>query len=271
MVNDFGPRFSNVVELGRGASSTVWEAFDHKLGQTVALKKLVPECASQAEFQRRIKREASVLGSLSGPPEPIAGIVTLLDFDASNWTLVLERIEGTQLEEKLGKRTAAPWHEVLEWMAPLLLTLASVHSRGIVHGDLKPSNVFVDTPGCPIRLIDFGVAKVEGLDRLTNTGEFAGTLRYGAPEQLMGRDVTPSADLYSVAAMAVEHLMGRPIFEAKHPGALIFQITQGVDPSRLPGPEQLRSVEAEVLRKMLHKDSSCRYVTATDVLAQLRI
>jgi serine/threonine-protein kinase len=222
-------RYELVREIASGAMGAVHEAIDRASGQRVAVKLLRPELAAEANLRRRFRRESSILRSIEHP-----GIVRILDAgedDDDRAFTVMELLEGETLASRLARSGAMQPREA----APILLGLASalsaLHARGVVHGDLKPENVFLTADAPFVKLVDFGLSKVEGLDRLTRTGELAGTPVYMAPELFTGeggREPDARLDLYALGVLAYQTLSGALPFETrKHPGQLMFDVVMG--------------------------------------------
>lgn len=223
---------------------SVHEAEHVTTGQHAAVKMLKADLHAEPGIRRRFRREASVLQSLEHP-----GVVRILDLgndDGERSYTVMELLTGETLEALL-TRDPQPSLSVL---APILLglaeALAAVHRHGVVHGDLKPANVFLPAGATfPIRLVDFGLSKIEGLERLTRTGELTGTPVYMAPELLTGAgEIDGRIDLYALGVVAYLALAGRlPFSTQRHPGALMFDIVMGkltpLDTLRPDVPEPL--------------------------------
>lgn len=222
-------RYELVREIASGAMGAVHEALDRTSGARVAVKVLRPELAADANLRRRFRRESSILRSIAHP-----GIVRILDAgedDDERAFTVMELLDGETLATHLARSGALPPGAA----APILLGLAdalgALHARGVVHGDLKPDNVFLAAEPPFVKLVDFGLSKVEGLDRLTRTGELAGTPVYMAPELFTGeggREPDARLDLYALGVLAYETLSGAlPFDRRKHPGQLMFDIVMG--------------------------------------------
>lgn len=213
--------------IAAGAMGTVHEADDLKTGERVALKLLKGQLHGDAGIRRRFRREASILQALDHP-----GIVRILDVgqdEGERSFTVMELLRGETLEARIARGPM----QVLE-LRPIALavceTLAAVHAHGVVHGDVKPANVFLPSGGSfPIKLVDFGLSKIEGLERLTRTGELTGTPAYMAPELLTGQGtVDGRVDLYALGVVLYEALSGKlPFMTRKHPGALMMDIVGG--------------------------------------------
>lgn len=224
-----GDRYEVVREIASGAMGAVHEARDLRTGQRVAVKLLRAELAADASIRRRFRRESSILRALEHP-----AVVRILDVGADDDDrafTVMELLEGETLESRLAREGAL----TTAVAGPLFLVLAdalrAIHAQGVVHGDLKPANVFLTTANPGVRLVDFGLSKVEGLDRLTRTGELAGTPVYMAPELFTGeggREPDARLDLYALGVIAYQTLSGRLPFDVrKHPGQLLFDVAMG--------------------------------------------
>lgn len=185
-------RFELVEELGRGGYSVVYAARDSKLDQEVAIKLLVPPPATAQTARERMRREAQAVRALSHP-----NIVRLYDYlEDGPWSfLVMERIEGDDLAERLKRDGALPVDEVVKIGRGLASALAAAHDKGILHRDVKPQNVLLDSSGP--RLVDFGSAKGIG-QTMTRTGGLVGTIQYMAPELLAGKRPDARADVYAL-------------------------------------------------------------------------
>ncbi|MFN2612836.1 MAG: serine/threonine-protein kinase [Solirubrobacterales bacterium] len=185
--------------LGRGGMASVWKATDERLGRTVAIKLLSETLAVDAGFMRRFEREAKIAAGLSHP-----NLVAVFDFDADGPRpyLVSEYVEGGTLAETLEGGTPV---DAAAIAGELLGALEHIHSAGVVHRDVKPANVLLDTRGRS-RLTDFGIAQSAGASRLTEAGKVIGTLSYMAPEVRAGKTADQRSDLYSCGVVIGECL-----------------------------------------------------------------
>jgi serine/threonine-protein kinase len=197
-------RYRLVREIGRGATATVYLARDEALDLHVALKVLHPQLAGarQSEALARFFKGARLAAGVRHP-----GVVAIYDVDETARALAMEWIPGGTLRTRLRARPAGlDAAEIAETARRLLATLAFIHARGIVHGDIKPSNLLVREPGDPV-LADFGAAALIGAG-----GESGGgTPLYLAPEQLRGAPRAPTTDLYAAGAVLFEMAAGRPL------------------------------------------------------------
>ena len=197
--------------LGEGGIGQVHAAFDTILQREVAMKSLRPELLSDANFVERFRSEATSLARLNHP-----NITTLYSLfpDGRNLYMVMELVRGTTLDSILEKRKVAlDIRECLAIIAQAADGLDYAHSMGVIHRDIKPSNLIVSENGT-LKIMDFGIARVRGSQRLTRSGSIVGTLAYMAPEQLRGEEGDDSCDLYSLAIVLYEMLSGAPPFNA---------------------------------------------------------
>jgi len=197
-------RYRLTRQLGSGAFGTVWSARDERLDRDVAVKVL----PRSRVIHQRFEREARAAARLQHP-----AIVTLYEaaVDDEGAYLVSELVRGRTLDQMLAAGKLSD-REIIEIGVSLCEALDHAHDQGVIHRDVKPSNILVSNRSSNVagraKLTDFGVAHVVGGDSLTRTGDVIGTLAYMAPEQAEGREVTPSADIYSLALVLYEALTG---------------------------------------------------------------
>jgi eukaryotic-like serine/threonine-protein kinase len=191
--------------IGRGGMADVYRATDQVLEREVAVKVLRADTADESDpDRRRFREEAQMVAALDHP-----GLVTVLDAGVDDGVpyLVMDLVEGTSLATFCRGRQVAP-HRVAYVGAELASVLAYVHEGGIVHRDVKPSNILVGSDGV-IRLADFGIARVvTDPHSHTGNGQTIGTAAYLAPEQVRGEPVTAASDIYSLGLVLLEALTG---------------------------------------------------------------
>lgn len=249
--------------LGRGGMGEVWRAIDPLLRRAVALKRLPPGPAPDAERRARFLREARTLAALDSP-----GIVSLFAAEniedpdpARDSFLVMELVEGEPLDELLTRRGPLPIEEVLDLLRQIARALAAAHRAGVVHRDLKPANVLLRPDGRLV-VIDFGLALLTGREgedeRLTRSGMVAGTASYMSPEQARGEPVGPASDVWAVGILAWEMLAG------SHPFAGVSVLEQlaailrdPVPPIETARPDVPAGI-SELLRACLAKEPGDR-------------
>jgi serine/threonine-protein kinase len=244
--------------LGEGGIGQVHAAFDTILQREVAMKSLRPELLSDANFVDRFRAEATSLARLNHP-----NITTLYSLipDGKNLYMVMELVRGHTLDDILTKRKAPlDVRESLAIMSQAADGLDYAHRMGVIHRDIKPSNLMLAENGV-LKIMDFGIARVRGSQRLTRSGSIVGTLAYMAPEQLRGEEGDESCDLYSLAIVLYEMLTGTPPFSGNSDYELMqAQINQRPDRliQRVPGLDG--KIETAIL-KALAKKSEQRYAS----------
>lgn len=196
--------------IGRGGMGQVFSASDLQSGREVAIK-VVSRLFFDDVLMARLHREAEAAARIRSQHVP--QVIEVSDTDEKEVFLVMERLHGEPLSQRLKDRGALPWEEVAQIGEDVLHGLIDAHAAGIVHRDLKPSNVFLAMKDrMRAMVLDFGVCKMDTLDteRLTATGESIGTVAYMAPEQIRGAaKVDERADLYAFGVLVFEMLTGR--------------------------------------------------------------
>lgn len=216
--------------LGRGGMADVYRATDTVLEREVAVKVLRDHSGS-AEDRARFREEAQMLAALDHP-----NLVTVLDAGVADDVsyLVMDLIDGESLAPFCRGRAIAG-HRVAHIGADLAAVLAYVHARGIVHRDVKPSNILIGQDGI-VRLADFGIARLLGdTSGHTGAGATIGTAAYIAPEQVRGEPVTPASDIYSLGLVLLEALTGHRAYTGGPMEAALARLeTAPLIPSSLP-------------------------------------
>src|SRR4051794_26237859 len=220
-----GDRYRLERVIATGGMATVWLARDTELDRDVAVKILSDVLAENRTYTERFRREARVAAGLSNP-----NLVRMFDYSgrAERPYLVMEYVAGGTLADRIGAGTTTDL-DAEELARELLAALAAIHEAGVVHRDVKPSNVLLDDEG-GTHLTDFGIAQPEDATQLTGTGEVIGTLKYMAPEVLAGQPSTERSDLYALGVLLSETLAGRPMPQLE---ALIDRLTAS-DPLERP-------------------------------------
>ncbi|MEM1413338.1 MAG: serine/threonine-protein kinase [Myxococcota bacterium] len=265
-------RYEVRAKLAAGGMGAVFGAWDEATGGPVALKLLHPELTGDPEMQRRFKREGSILMALDHP-----AVVRVRDVgtdERGRAYLAMELLEGETLHARLERTGALPLERVTPIALGIAAGLEAAHAHGVLHGDLKPANVFLDDRAegtAAVRLVDFGTSKVHGLDRLTRTGEVIGTPTYMAPELLTGEGgIDARIDVYGLGVLLYQALAGSTPFTERNPGRLLYQIAlgQGV-PLGERCPELPPEVVATIAQAMAPKAAE-RLPTAAAFAARWR-
>ena len=249
--------------ISRGGSADVWRARDEKLDRPVAVKLLHPHLVPDERARLRLAAEGRLAASLTHP-----AIVEVYDVlvDDETPALVMELIEGESLNVRLGRDGALPPRAAAAIGAEVADALAEAHSHGIIHRDVKPSNVLLDTDG-HAHLADFGIAHSLEADaeRLTDTGMVVGTPAYLSPEQLAGDDVGARTDIFGLGSVLFEMLTGKPPYAAMAP--LLLAQAHAAGPPAMPDVDPAL---AEITRACLATNPSERPPDAGFVAATLR-
>jgi serine/threonine protein kinase/TolB-like protein len=205
-------RFEVIGLLGRGGMGIVLEARDARLGREVALKVLSQAKKYDHNARARFEREARAAAQLADP-----AIVTVYELADSGDYMVMELIRGETLRDRLARVGSLPLDEVRRLGRALCRALSVAHAAGVIHRDVKPSNVLYEEPSGRILLADFGIAFTRSDAGLTDTGMTMGTPAYMAPEQLRGANVDARADLYCVGVTLFEAAIGERLNGADGP------------------------------------------------------
>ncbi|SFB73771.1 Serine/threonine protein kinase [Nocardioides terrae] len=246
-------RYRLIREVGRGGMGAVWLAHDELLGRDVALKRLGHFEGVQSRV--RAEREAQLAARLSHP-----NVVTVFDLaedDDTRW-LVMEYVEGTTLSRLAALRDGLPLDEAAAIIRQAAEALRVAHAAGIVHRDVKPSNLIVALDGTT-KLTDFGIARGDADDTLTATGILTGSPAYLAPEVASGTTATPASDMWSLGGTLFQAVTGRTPYElGDNVVAGLVRIVHD-DPPRLPaGSGPLGTV----LAATMVKDPASRWTAA---------
>lgn len=264
--------------IGRGGMGEVYRGFQPSLGRIVAIKTLPTELADDVEFRTRFEREARTVATLRH-----ANIVHVFDFGQADtiYYMVMEYIDGQELSQALKQRRRFALGEAIPILKDIASALDYAHQQGLVHRDVKPSNIILQpvtdagrSGGLPhpyrAVLMDFGIAKIrDAHTAITGTG-LIGTLDYAAPEQILAaKTVDAQADIYALGVLAYQMLTGELPFKRDNVGALVFaHLNQPSPDARLLVPD-LPEAAAQAIRKAMAKKSEERFATAGEFVAAL--
>jgi tetratricopeptide (TPR) repeat protein len=262
-----GDRYQVKKFLGEGGKKKVYLAYDTVLDRDVAFYLIKTEKLDESS-RTRIKREAQAMGKLGDHPN----IMSIFDFGDHEEQpyMVAPLMAGGDVESLIEKATEhkLPLDKTIEIAKSVCKGLEFAHTRGVIHRDIKPGNIWMSADGT-VKIGDFGLAVSVDLSRLTQDGMMVGTVSYMPPEQAMGGMVTARADLYSLGAMLYEMVTGRPPFVGDDSVAIIGQHinTQPISPSwhRADLPPALETL----IMQLLEKDPEKRPGSATVVLQAL--
>ena len=252
--------------LGQGGMSVVFKAKHKMTDQEVALKILPPELAAHSQVKSRFLEEAKALAALDHP-----NIVHLYNFGQENGSFVLamQFVQGKTWERMILESKRLDWKQSCRVAIDVLKALEYAHGRGVVHRDMKPSNVLVRAHDGIATVMDFGIAKMAQSTRLTATGQTMGTVRYMSPEQVRGQDVDLRTDIYSLGATLYESLVGDTPFDGQtHFEIMTKHLSEAPKMPSALGIEVPYVVE-EALAKSLAKKAENRFESARDMRKEL--
>lgn len=253
--------------LGTGGMGRVLRGKSAVDGRPVALKEILPEYVADLEFRSRVEGEISFLKTLHHP-----NVVKVYDsFEAgSNMYIVMELVEGLNIEQRVLTYGPIPWQEAVEYMKVILSTMQYVHEHGIVHRDIKPSNIMI-LPDGGVRLLDFGVAKdvSERNQYGTVIGTIIGTDGYMSPEQAQGMSIDNRSDIYSLGCVFFYMLTGTHAYTKKGSN---YQMSHDIIYNAFPRVCDRINVPSfldEVISGAVEKNMMKRYATCRDFLHRL--
>jgi len=279
--------YTVTAKLGEGGMGQVWLARDERLDRDVAIKVLPREFADDPERLARFEREAKTLAALDHPNIVHIYSVESATVDGDSGSdvqtvhfLTMQRVEGRQLSELI-PGGGLPLERIFQLGIPLAEALAAAHEKGVVHRDLKPANIMVTEEG-RLKVLDFGLAKLHQAaaapevtaaptEVLTGEGKILGTMPYMSPEQLEGKDLDPSSDIFSVGILLYEMATGARPFQGDTSVSLISSIVKDNPPSIDTVRAELPHHLARIVNRCLDKDPKRRYQSASEVYNELDV
>jgi hypothetical protein len=247
-------RYRLIKKLGEGGMGTVWLADDLQLRRTVALKQLLPRLgtADLAERRQRAINEARAMAAVNHPA--IVRIYDVFPVDEDPW-IVMEYIEGRSFYDLI-KEGPLDEREIARIALPVLRGLHAAHGMGVIHRDVKPTNILVGDGGESVFLVDFGIAKIDGDIPLTNYRGTPGTIDYIAPERLQDKEAKPASDLWSLGVTLFFALEGYSPFLRK--GEASREATRWAILNDPAPPLKSQGKLAEIVARLLHKEPTRR-------------
>lgn len=242
----FGGRYELISRIAIGGMGEVWEATDHVIGRTVAIKILKDEYMGDPGFLERFRAEARHAALVNHE-----GIASVFDYGEENGSafLVMELVPGEALSTILERETKLPPERALDIVAQTASALQAAHAAGLVHRDIKPGNLLI-TPDGRVKITDFGIARIADQVPLTATGQVMGTVQYLSPEQASGHPASPATDIYSLGIVAYESMAGRRPFTGESQVAIAMaQINEQPPPLSDEIPEPVRNLVLAMIAK----------------------
>lgn len=252
-------------KLGEGGMGAVFKGIDLMLEREVAIKVLRPELLSNADVVERFRSEAVTLAKLNHPH-----IATLYSFfrQSDEFFMVLEFVPGETLDALVQRCGALADGHAAHLINQALDGIAHAHEAGIIHRDIKPANLMLASSNI-VKVMDFGIARALGNNRMTRAGRLVGTIEYMSPEQIRGQEVDARSDFYSLGAVLYEMVTGRLPFQSNSEWELMrAQIEDAPQPPRQIAPHISSAMERLILRA-LAKQPEDRFQSAAEFRADL--
>jgi serine/threonine protein kinase len=257
-----------LARIGRGGMGDVYQGYDESLQREVAIKVLPTELAREEDFVRRFHAEATAAAQIAHPN--VVPIYSIGE-DGGNHFFAMQYIRGESLSARLALQRRLPVDESLNIVEGCLEGLGAAHARGLIHRDIKPGNILLESETNRALLVDFGlVRRIDDTSQNTATGVVMGTVDYIAPEQARGQQVDARTDLYSLGVLLYQLLSGRLPFIADTPTAMVFQHAYE---QPLPLTEAAPDVPEplhRIVTRLMAKSPAERYQNAHEVLADLQ-
>ncbi len=251
-------------KLGEGGMGVVYLAEDTKLKRQVAIKFLPHYISANEEEWKRFEIEAQAAASLNHPN--ISTIYAIENSDNEVF-IVMEYIEGVELKNKITSGSISA-NEAIDIAIQIAEGLEAAHKKGIVHRDIKSSNIMITNDG-KVKIMDFGLARIGKGDQLTKVGSTVGTIAYMSPEQAKGEIVDHRTDIWSFGVVLYEMITRKMPFKGEYDQAIIYSILNE-DPITLSEISECPPGLEKIIMKCLEKDVQKRYQNITDVLTDLR-
>ena len=261
------PDYVIVGELGRGGMGVVYRAEDPALEREVAVKVLKPELAASPAALARFLREGRAAAAIAH--DHVVPIYRVGDVNGTPY-MVMPVLAGESLEARLTRVGILPPAEVARIGREAALGLSAAHARGLVHRDVKPANLWLESPTYRVKVLDFGLARVpDAADRLTQTGAVFGTPAYMAPEQANGEQVDGRADLFGLGAVLYRAATGKPAFEGKTLTAILRAVAEHSPPPPHEVNPSVPAALSDLIMRLLAKNPTDRPASARAVAEEL--
>lgn len=247
--------------LGRGGMGVVYKAYDPILDREIALKTMTSDGLKDPVLKERFYREARAAGRLRHP-----NIVTIYELGEENSVpfIAMEYIHGTDVHAIIKGQQEVSFEQKLRIIVQLCRGLAYAHKAGIVHRDVKPSNIRL-TDDYQVKILDFGIARLVTSTTMTSGGMVLGTIHYMAPEQIKGAHVDRKSDIFAVGIILFEILTTKKPFDGDNTATVLYNILHEPHQKMNPPLDEQFAVIGRVLNKALDKDPARRYFSADEM------
>ena len=265
MIGEQVANFRIIEKLGEGGMGVVYKAMDVELERPVAIKMLTPELSHNPEIVERFRTEARAQANLNH-----VNLATLYAFlvHEGNAFIAMEYVEGENFEQLIRRRGPLPVEDAVPWFKQALLGVGAAHRMGIVHRDIKPTNLMLNRQGI-VKVMDFGIAKVVGVRGATRTGMQLGTPAYMSPEQIQGRQIDVRTDIYALGITLYQMLSGHVPFE-EGSDFEIMRHQVSTPPPPMVNLHPYAPVQYQnVVTKAIEKDPGARYRSVEEFGAAL--
>jgi serine/threonine protein kinase/Tfp pilus assembly protein PilF len=258
----FGKRYQIIEEIGRGGMGRVYKAIDNELDRIVALKMIKPEISSQPGMVERFKKEIKLASQITH--KNVCRIHDLGEVKGIRF-ISMQYIEGQDLKKLMQQTGKLTVEKAIAISKQICAALQAAHDEGVIHRDLKPQNIMLDSKGNAY-VMDFGIAKSFEAEELTKEGAVVGTPQYMSPQQAEGSKVDHRSDIYSLGAIMYEMLTGNPPFTAdSNIGIIHKHITEAPEPPSKQNP-QIPEVLENIILKCLEKKPEERYQKTDEII-----
>jgi serine/threonine protein kinase/tetratricopeptide (TPR) repeat protein len=252
-------------KLGEGGMGVVYKAEDTSLERIVAIKTLPRRIAASNEERERFKREAKAAAALNHPN--IATIYGIEELEDETF-IVMEYIQGKELSQQTGSGPL-PVDQAVDLALPIAEGLNAAHRKGIVHRDIKSSNIMMSESGQP-KIMDFGLAKVRGAAQVTKEGTTIGTAAYMSPEQARGEEVDHRSDIWSFGVLLYEMIAGTRPFRSDYDQAVVYAILNEDPPALTEVRPEVPAEMEGIVKRCLAKDPDQRYQSIDETIGDLK-
>ena len=260
-----GNRYEILSEVGSGGMAKVYKAKDRYLQRVVAIKLLKEDLSEDSDFLKRFDTEAQAAASLTHP-----NIVQIYDVGVDNnrYYIVMEYVDGITLKEYIERKGSLDWKETIDISIQICNALSKAHSRNIIHRDIKPTNIIMNSEGVP-KVADFGIARSVSSETDTMRIDTIGSVHYSSPEQARGGYTDEQSDIYSIGVTMFEMVTGTLPFEGETPVAVALKHIQDIPPIPSDIKHGIPHALDDIILTAMAKSRRDRYTTVSELINDL--